>query len=103
MAFRYTGQYTETFAAAVHKYGLLATCRTRLRDVVLMVRRLYLVKVWKMDIHPFSLVSRKAVLDRTYPQGVHIGEGSAINFDAVILTQDMASNKILQSEKYVVT
>ena len=103
MAMRFTGQHSETFSEAVAKYGLLATCRTRLRDVVLMVRRLYLVKVWKMDIHPFSLVSRKAVLDRTYPQGVHIGEGSAVNFDVVILTHNMASNKISQSEKYVVT
>ena len=93
MAMRFTGQHTETFSEAVAKYGLLETCRTRLRDIVLMVRRLYLVKVWKMDIHPFSLVSRKAVLDRTYPQGVHIGEGSAVNFDAVILTHDMASSK----------
>ena len=97
MAFRYTGQYTESFITALRKYGLLATCRTRLRDVVLLIRRLYLVKVWKMDIHPFSLVSRKAVLDRTYPQGIHIGEGSAVNFDAVILTHDMASSKRLHT------
>ena len=97
MAFRFSGQYTETFAAAVRKYGLLATCRTRLRDIVLLVRWVYLTKVWKMDIHPFSLVSRKAVLDRTYPQGVHIGEGSAVNFDAVILTHDMASSKRLHT------
>ena len=41
-----------------------------------------------MDIHPFTLISLKAVLDRTYPQGVHVGEGSAISFGAVVLTHD---------------
>lgn len=93
MAMRYTGKTPDTFAEAVGRYGLLATCRTRLRDVVLLVRRIYLVKVWKMDIHPFTLVSRKAVLDRTYPRGIHIGEGSAVSFDAVILTHDHISGK----------
>lgn len=88
MAFRYTGRYPDTFMEAVRNYGFIATCRTRLRDVVLLLRRLYLVKVWHMDIHPFTLVSRKAVLDRTYPRGIHIGEGSAISFDAVILSHD---------------
>ncbi|MGY9047160.1 hypothetical protein P775_17315 [Puniceibacterium antarcticum] len=97
MAFRYTGRYPDSFLEAVQRYGLLATCRTRLRDIFLLVRRLYLVKVWKMDIHPYTLVSLKAVLDRTYPQGVHIGEGSAVNFDAVILTHDMASSKRLHT------
>lgn len=97
MAFRYTGKTPDTFIEAVRKYGFLPTCRTRLRDMFLLLRRLYLVKVWKMDIHPFSLVSLKAVLDRTYPQGVHIGEGSAVNFGAVILTHDMAASKHLHT------
>lgn len=93
MALRYTGKYPDSFAEAVGRYGLLATCRTRLRDVLLLVRRVYLVKVWKMDIHPFTLISRKAVLDRTYPRGIHIGEGSAVSFDAVILTHDHIAGK----------
>ena len=41
-----------------------------------------------MDIHPHTLISLKANLDLTYPTGVHIGEGSAVSFDAVILTHD---------------
>ena len=88
MARRFTGQHPDTFSEAVAKYGLLATCRTRLRDVVLMLRRLYLVKVWKMDIHPYTLISLKAKLDRTYPKGIHIDEGSAVSFGAVILSHD---------------
>ena len=41
-----------------------AHLRTRLRDVFLLVRRLYLTRVWKMDIHPYTLVSLEPVLDR---------------------------------------
>lgn len=93
MSFRYTGRYPDTFLEAVKNYGLLATIRTRLRDVILLLRRLYLVKVWKMDIHPYTLVSLKAVLDRTYPRGIHIGEGSAVSFDAVILSHDHIAGK----------
>lgn len=93
MAFKYTGGYPDSFLEATRNYGLLATVRTRLRDVILLLRRIYLVKVWKMDIHPFTLVSRKAVLDRTYPRGIHIGEGSAVSFDAVILSHDHIAGK----------
>jgi acetyltransferase-like isoleucine patch superfamily enzyme len=93
MSFQYTGRYKDTFREAVRNYGLLPTCRTRLRDIVLLVRRVYLVKVWGMDIHPFTLISRKAVLDRTYPRGIHIAEGTAVSFDAVILSHDHIAGK----------
>lgn len=93
MAIRYTGRYPDSFAEAVGRYGFLATCRTRLRDIILLVRRLYLVKIWGMDIHPFTLISRKAVLDRTYPRGIHIEEGTAVSFDAVILSHDHIAGK----------
>lgn len=97
MAFRYTGKAPDTFFEAARNYGFLATCRTRLRDVLLLIRRFYLVKVWKMDIHPYTMISLKASLDRTYPQGIHIGEGSAVNFGAVILTHDMARSHHLHT------
>ena len=86
-------RHSDTFSLAISKYGLLPTIRTRLRDIILFFRRLYFVKVWKMDIHPFTLISRKAVLDRTYPRGVHIGEGSAVSFEAAILSHDHIMGK----------
>lgn len=78
----------DTFMEAFKKYGALATLRTRLRNVVLHTRNIYLTKFWGMDIHPYTLISLKANLDRTYPRGIHIGEGTAISFDAVVLTHD---------------
>ena len=68
--------------------GFLAASRTLLRKSVVDLRRIYLVKFWGMDIHPNTLISIKANLDLTYPSGVHIGEASAVSFDAVILTHD---------------
>lgn len=34
------------------------------------------------------MISLSAKLDRTYPRGIHIGESSAVNFGAVILSHD---------------
>ncbi len=88
MSYRYTGRMSDTFFEAAGRYGFVATCRTRLRDVFLLVQRLYLTRVWGMDIHPYTLISLQAKLDRTYPQGIHVGEGTAISFGAVVLTHD---------------
>lgn len=93
MAFRYTGKAPDTFGEAARRHGLLPTVRTRSRDVLLLARRLWLVRVWGMDIHPFTLISLKAVLDRTHPQGIHVGEGSAISFGAVVLTHDHVAGR----------
>lgn len=83
-----SAETNEGLLACVQKYGVLATLRTRLRATILEMRRRYLVTLWGMDIHSCTLVSWKASLDRTYPKGVHIGEGTAVSFDAVILTHD---------------
>lgn len=72
----------------IKKHGLLSAVRTKLRASVIEARRLYLVKFWGMDIHPDTLISLQVNLDRTYPRGIHVGEGSAISFDAVILSHD---------------
>lgn len=93
MAFRLTQRHPDTFIQAVRRYGLVATCRTRARDVILLIQRLYYVNFWGMDIHPVTLISRKAVLDRTYPRGIHIEEGTAVSFDAVILSHDHIAGK----------
>lgn len=76
------------FINVIKHRGILAACRTLLRRRVLDIRRLYLVKFWGMEIHPHTLISLKANLDLTYPASVHIGDGSAVSFDAVILTHD---------------
>ena len=52
------------------------------------LRRLYFNKLWGMDIGPNCRISFSARLDKSNPRGVHIGDGTAINFEACILTDD---------------
>lgn len=46
-------------------------------------------RIWGMDIHRHSFIEPSARIDRTYPRGIHIGEGSYIGEAAVVLTHDM--------------
>jgi serine acetyltransferase len=59
-----------------------------LRNLLVAIRRLWLVHVWGMDIHPTVQMSFSARFDRSFPIGVHVGECSWIAFDARILTHD---------------
>ena len=70
----WTQKYPDSFWEAARNFGFVATCRTRARDIVLEIRRQFFVRFWGMDIHPLTLISTKATLDRTYPRGIHIGE-----------------------------
>jgi acetyltransferase-like isoleucine patch superfamily enzyme len=68
--------------------GVLAVVRRELRPLFSEMRRVYFNKIWGMDIAPDCRISFSAKLDKSYPSGVHIGESTAINFGAVILTHD---------------
>jgi acetyltransferase-like isoleucine patch superfamily enzyme len=70
------------------KFGLLALVRRDLRPLAAELRRLYFNKVWGMDIAPQCAISFSAKLDKTYPRGIHIGKGTAVNFGACVLTHD---------------
>ena len=62
--------------------------RDALREVVLVLRRQYLNRVWKMDIGEGTAISMSAKLDKTNPQGIHVGKYSVITFGVAILTHD---------------
>jgi acetyltransferase-like isoleucine patch superfamily enzyme len=68
----------------------LATVRRQLRLLFTDIRRLYFNKLWGMDIGPNCRISFSARLDKTHPRGIHIGEGTAVNSGACILTHDYA-------------
>jgi acetyltransferase-like isoleucine patch superfamily enzyme len=66
---------------------------------LLALRRWYLVHLYGMDLHPTCSLSLKAVLDLSYPRGVHVGAYSYIAFDAVILAHDMTRG--LRTNTYI--
>ena len=61
---------------------------SRIRNILVGLRRVVLTKLWGMDIHPTVQMSLSAKLDRTFPRGVHIGEYSYIAFESRILCHD---------------
>jgi acetyltransferase-like isoleucine patch superfamily enzyme len=68
--------------------GVLAVVRRELRPFFMRMRRFYFNNLWGMDIGPDCQISFTAKLDKSYPAGIHIGESTAINFGACILTHD---------------
>jgi acetyltransferase-like isoleucine patch superfamily enzyme len=71
---------------------LATRVRESLREIVLRLRRQYLVRVWKMDIGEGTAISGSAKLDMTNPRGIHIGTYSVVTFGAAILTHDWVNN-----------
>jgi acetyltransferase-like isoleucine patch superfamily enzyme len=51
-------------------------------------QRLIQTRVWGMDIHPTARIATTALIDRTWPRGVHIAAGCVIAEEAVVLTHD---------------
>jgi acetyltransferase-like isoleucine patch superfamily enzyme len=67
--------------------------RERVRELVIGLRRQYLIRVWKMDIGEGSSISMSAKLDKTNPRGIHIGKYSTVTFGAAILTHDYVNRR----------
>lgn len=45
--------------------------------------------IWGMDIAPNVHIAQTALIDRTWPKGVHIAEGCIFGDESVLLTHDM--------------
>jgi acetyltransferase-like isoleucine patch superfamily enzyme len=60
-----------------------------LRRFLVSAKRLWLVKIWGMDLHPTCQFSLSAKFDHTNPRGVHVGKEAYVAFDAAILTHDL--------------
>ena len=67
--------------------------RDSVRNVVVALRRQYLIRVWRMDIGEGTSISLSAKLDKTNPRGIHIGKYTAVTFGAAILTHDYVNQR----------
>ncbi len=45
--------------------------------------------VWKMDVHQSAWIAPTALIDRTWPKGIHIAANTMIGEEAVVLTHDL--------------
>ena len=58
------------------------------RNLLVDLKRAYLRRIWKMDIHPTAQFSLSAKFDRTFPIGIHVGAHSYVAFESRLLTHD---------------
>ena len=52
-------------------------------------QRLVRDRIWAMDIHPSAWIAETALIDRTWPRGIHIGPECVIGEEVVVLTHDL--------------
>lgn len=70
---------------------------TRSKTMQQKWQRLIQTRLWQMDIHPSAWIAPTALIDRTWPKGIHIGAGCVIDHQAVVLTHDMTRGVYLDT------
>lgn len=61
------------------------------------LQRMVRKHLWHMDIHPSAWIATTALIDRTWPKGVHIAEKCVIDHHVVVLTHDMTRGLYLDT------
>lgn len=72
--------------------GWPALVRLRGRVKLALARRL-----WRYDIGPRTCVHPRALLDRTWPRGLHIGSDCIIAADVAVLTHDFTRGLLVDT------
>jgi acetyltransferase-like isoleucine patch superfamily enzyme len=62
------------------------------------LQRIIQTQLWQMDIHPTAWIATSALIDRTWPKGIHIGAYCVIDHQAVVLTHDMTRGIYLDTK-----
>ena len=61
------------------------------------IKRFLRQHVWGMDLASDVRIAETALIDRTWPKGVHIGPGCVFGEESVLLTHDMARGLYLDT------
>lgn len=74
--------------------SLLSKVRTFAHRKIVQPATMFLYRdVYGMDIGTNVRISRGAILDKTYPKGIHIGDFTAITSGAAVLTHDFINRQ----------
>lgn len=76
------------FTERLRRWGLIVAIRSELRPYATTARRFYLNRVWGMHIGQDCQISFSAILDKTNPTGIYIGDSTAVSFRACIMSHD---------------
>ncbi|MGU3432746.1 acyltransferase [Actinomycetes bacterium M1A6_2h] len=78
--------------------GRSLTKLAAVQKAIMHTRLSFYRRFWGMTIDPTAHISLKANLDKTYPQGVHIGANTWLAFNVVVLTHDRVRGLYLDTE-----
>ena len=70
------------------KKSMVVKIREFIRVIVLSFQHIIFTKIYRMNISSSARISFRTILDKTYPQGIHIGDESYIASGATVLTHD---------------
>jgi acetyltransferase-like isoleucine patch superfamily enzyme len=79
--------------------GMRRRAFLQIREAIIRAELWFLRRALGMDIGKDVRISLRAKLDFTYPQGVHIGDGTYVAFDSVIFAHDLSRH--LRADTYV--
>ena len=82
-----------------YRLGIKRKIFQKILEAIIAVQIGVYRKAMGMDIGRNVRISLRARLDFTHPQGVHIGDGSLIAFDAVIFAHD--ESRLLFTDTYI--
>lgn len=71
----------------------IARLRTKGYAIFSNLRMAYYRRVWGMTIGDRVRMSSSVRLDKTHPQGIHVGDGTLISFETAVLTHDFVNNR----------
>lgn len=75
------------------KKSVVVKIREFIRLIILSYRHFVFTKIYRMDISSTARISFRSYLDKTYPEGIHIGDESYIVSGAMILTHDFIKDR----------
>ena len=70
------------------KKSMVVKIREFIRLIVLSCQHVIFTKLYRMNISPSARISFRTILDKTYPQGIYIGDESYIASGATVLSHD---------------
>ncbi len=72
---------------------MIVYVRNNIRNLIVKCRKIWLKKIYGMNIDESSVISFSAFLDKTNPKGINIGSHSYVSNSAMILTHDYINQK----------
>lgn len=75
--------------------------RQKVSKYLNLLHSFYLRKIIGVDLGKNCQISRRAIIDRAHPKGVHIGDNSRVALEALIIAHDYSRGKQMWKDTYI--